>query len=58
MVSRDLPPFEHVNLQTAINAWSARPGRTAEVRGVLLPPHFSLQLQQLVSADPGPAGCG
>jgi hypothetical protein len=54
VVTRDLPAFEHVNLQTAINAWSARPGRTAEVRGVLLPPHFSLQLQQLVSADPGP----
>jgi len=54
VVSRDLPPFEHVNLQTAINAWSALPGRTVEVRGVLLPPHFSLQLQQLVSADPGP----
>src|SRR6266702_2025696 len=54
VVSRDLPVFEHVNLQTAIDAWSARPGRTVEVRGVLLPPHFSLQLQQLVSADPGP----
>src|ERR1700760_1039210 len=54
VVSRDLPVFEHVNLQVAVNAWSARPGRTVEVRGVLLPPHFSLQLQQLVSADPGP----
>jgi len=54
VVSRNLPAFEHVNLQTAINAWSARPGRSVEVRGVLLPPHFSLQLQQLVSADPGP----
>jgi len=54
VVSRDLPPFEHVNLQTAIDAWSARPGRAVEVRGVLLPPHFSLQLQQLVSAESAP----
>src|SRR5882757_2058845 len=54
VVSRDLPAFEHVNLQTAVDAWSALPGRTVEVRGVLLPQHFSLQLQQLVSADPGP----
>jgi hypothetical protein len=54
VVSRDLPVFEHVNLQTAINAWSARPGRTVEVRGVLLPPHFSLVLQQLVSAESAP----
>jgi hypothetical protein len=51
VVSRDLPAFEHVNLQTAIDAWSARPGRAVEVRGILLPPHHSLMLQQLVSAD-------
>ena len=25
VVSRDLPPFEHVNLQTAIDAWSRAP---------------------------------
>jgi hypothetical protein len=54
VVSRDLPVFEHVNLQTAINAWSARPGRSVEVRGVLLPPHYSLLLQQLVSAESVP----
>ena len=51
VVSRDLPAFEHVNLQTALNAWSVRPGRAVEVRGVLLPPHYSLLLQQLVSAS-------
>ncbi len=54
VVSRDLPVFEHVNLQTAVNAWSARPGRAVEVRGLLLPPHYSLQLQQLVSGESVP----
>ena len=33
VVTRELPPFEHVNLQTALDAWSVRPGRTVEVRG-------------------------
>src|ERR1700722_8773040 len=51
VVSRDLPAFEHVNLQTAIDAWSAQPGRAVEVRGILLPQHHSLALQQVVSAD-------
>jgi hypothetical protein len=52
VVTRELPPFEHVNLQTAIDAWSARAGRTVEVRGVALPPHYGgLSLQQLVAGD-------
>jgi len=52
VVTRDLPPFEHVNLQTAINAWSARAGRTVEVHGIALPPHFGgLSLQQLVAGE-------
>jgi hypothetical protein len=53
VVTRDLPSFEHVNLQTALDAWSARPGRTVEVRGIAIPPHFGggLSLQQLVAAD-------
>jgi ATPase family associated with various cellular activities (AAA) len=55
VVSRELPPFEHVNLQTAIDAWSAQPGRVVEVRGILLPPHYSLQLQQLVSGESVPS---
>jgi hypothetical protein len=38
VVSRELPAFEHVNLQTAIDAWSAREGRSVEVRGIALPP--------------------
>jgi hypothetical protein len=52
VVTRDLPPFEHVNLQTAIDAWSARAGRTVEVRGIALPPHYGgLSLQQLVAGE-------
>jgi len=38
VVTRELPVFEHVNLQTAVDAWSARAGRTVEVRGIALPP--------------------
>jgi hypothetical protein len=52
VVTRELPPFEHVNLQTAVDAWSARPGRTVEARGVAMPPHYgSLSLQQLVAGE-------
>jgi hypothetical protein len=51
VVSRDLPVFEHVNLQTAMDAWSAQPGRAVEVQGILLPPHHTVMLQQLVGAE-------
>jgi hypothetical protein len=52
VVTRDLPPFEHVNLQTAINAWLDRPGRTADIHGIAVPPHYGgLTLQQLVGGD-------
>src|SRR5215469_789076 len=52
VVTRELPPFEHVNLQTALDAWSAGEGRTAEVRGIAMPPHFGgLSLQQLVAGE-------
>ena len=54
VVSRDLPVFEHVNLQTALNAWSVQAGRAVDVQGLLLPPHYLLQLQQVVSAEPLP----
>jgi len=40
VVTRDLPGLEHVNMQTAIDAWAARPGRTVETRGITLPPHY------------------
>jgi DNA polymerase III delta prime subunit len=52
VVTRELPPFEHVNLQTAIDAWSAHTGRTVEVRGIALPPHYGgLSLQLLVAGE-------
>jgi hypothetical protein len=54
VVSRELPPFEHVNLQTAIDAWSARDGRAVDVQGVLLPQHYRLGLQEIVSAEAVP----
>lgn len=41
-----------MNLQTAIDAWSTGAGRSVEVRGVPMPPHYgSVSLQQLVSAE-------
>ncbi len=52
VVTRELPPFEHVNLQTALDAWSARAGRTVQVSGIALPPHYGgLSLQQLVAGE-------
>jgi hypothetical protein len=52
VVTRELAPFEHVNLQTALDAWSVRPGRRCEVRGLALPPHHSVPtLQQLVARE-------
>jgi len=52
VVTRELPPFEHVNLQTAIDAWSAAAGRTVEVHGIALPPHYGgLSLQQLIAGE-------
>jgi DNA polymerase III delta prime subunit len=52
VVTRELPRFEHVNLQTAVNAWSAADGRTVEVRGIALPPHYGgVSLQQLVAGE-------
>ena len=52
VVARELAPFEHVNLQTAVDAWSAHAGRTVEVHGIALPPHYGgLSLQQLVAGE-------
>jgi ATPase family associated with various cellular activities (AAA) len=52
VVTRELAPFEHVNLQTALDAWSVREGRTVQVRGIALPPHYGgLSLQQLVAGE-------
>jgi hypothetical protein len=50
VVSRSLPPFEHVNLQTALDAWVREPGRDVAVHGVSIPPHHgSVTLQQLLT---------
>ena len=52
VISRELPVFEHVNLQTALDAWSATPGRTVEVHGIAVPPHFGgVALHQIFSGD-------
>src|SRR3712207_8699975 len=52
VVTRQLPPFEHVNLQTALDSWSAAGDRQVQVRGIALPPHYGgISLQQLVSGD-------
>ena len=52
VVTRELPPFEHVNLQTALDVWSARAGRTVQVRGIAVPPHYGgVSLQQLVAGE-------
>src|SRR5919206_3937146 len=40
VVTRELPPFEHVNLQTALDAWLAEPGRRVEIRGITMPRHY------------------
>lgn len=52
VVARSLPVFEHVNLQTALDAWSARPGRSVAVHGIATPPDYSpVNLQQLLTAE-------
>lgn len=52
VVSRQLPVFEQVNLQTALNAWAAADGRSVAVHGIVLPPHhMPIRLQQLVSGE-------
>ena len=40
VVTRQLPPFEHVNLQTALEAWMVESGRSVVVQGITNPPHY------------------
>ena len=40
VVKRALAPFEHVNLQTALDAWTLEPGREVAVHGISIPPHL------------------
>lgn len=55
VVTRSLAVFEHVNLQTALNAWAREPGREVVIRGISLPPHHGMvTLQQLIAGDVGP----
>jgi DNA polymerase III delta prime subunit len=52
VVTRSLPLFEHVNLQTALNAWSREPGREVAVHGFSIPPHHPpVTLQQLLAGE-------
>lgn len=52
VVTRALPPYEHVNLQVALNRWSTSPGRTVAIHGVSIPPHYGgLDLQQLLTGE-------
>jgi hypothetical protein len=52
VVTRSLPVFEHVNLQTALDAWSGQPGRKVLIQGLMLPPHYGgVTLQQIVTGD-------
>lgn len=52
VVSRSLPGFEQVNLQTALNAWRSAAGREVVVHGFAMPPHFgAATLQQLMTGD-------
>jgi hypothetical protein len=52
VVTRSLPPFEHVNLQTALDAWSRESGREVAVHGFSIPPHHPpVSLQQLLTGE-------
>ena len=52
VVTRTLPAFEHVNLQTALDAWSLESGREVAVHGISIPPHHgTVNLQQLITGE-------
>jgi hypothetical protein len=52
VVAKVLPPFEHVNLQAALDAWSDDSGREVIIHGISLPPHHgAVDLQQLIMAE-------
>jgi hypothetical protein len=55
VVTRSLPPFELVNLQTALDAWSRETGRNVAVHGFSIPPHHvPVNLQQLLTGEAMP----
>ncbi len=52
VVSRVLPVFEHVNLQTALDEWAVQPARSVATHGIALPPHYGpVSLQQLLNGE-------
>jgi hypothetical protein len=52
VVARSLPPFEQVNLQTALDRWSRESGREVAVHGLTIPPHHPpVTLQQLLTGE-------
>lgn len=52
VVARRWSAFDQVNVQTALNAWLAEPGRTADVEGITIPPHYGgVELQQLLTGE-------
>ena len=52
VVGVELPPFEQVNLQVALDVWTTAPGRSVQVQGIVVPPHHQFpSLQQLVLGD-------
>ena len=55
VVATSLPPFEHANLQVALDAWLAEPGRSHVAHGLALPPHFAeVGLHQLLHGEVPP----
>jgi cell division protease FtsH len=52
VVSRAFAPFDHVNLQVALDAWSGETGREVRPWGLSRPPHFgSLDLSMLLHGE-------
>jgi hypothetical protein len=52
VVARDLPLFEHVNLQVALDAWSGERGRSVAVHGLALAPNYGgVSLHQLLHGE-------
>ncbi|MCA1712932.1 MAG: ATP-binding protein [Actinobacteria bacterium] len=55
VVASTLATFEQVNLQVALNAWLSEPGRSHELQGLALPPHFGgVGLHQLLNGEVPP----
>jgi hypothetical protein len=52
VVSRDIPPFEQVNLQVALDAWSVEPGREVALHGLALSEEYGpVSLQDIVHGE-------